>query len=61
MKIALNNRGIKRIISDDGNCIRCMFKKNKPHCTPAALDLCTTADVCYTLHLDKSKNSIFFI
>lgn len=61
MKIILNDCAIKRAISD-GTCAKCWwFKADKACCNPMLIDLCTTENICYTLHPYKFDDSIFLI
>ena len=61
MKIRFNNDSIKRIVSKDGSCTRCLFDDGTASCKLLLIDLCATKNICYTLHLSKFDDSIFSI
>ena len=60
MKIVLNNNVVRRVISNDSDCSRCVFRNNNPSCIPELVDFCTTNNN-YILHLGELANSIFLI
>jgi hypothetical protein len=62
MKIILNDYAVRRVVSNDGSCTGCIFKKDTPCCNPRLVNLCTTKDICYIfLRLSETTDSIFFI
>lgn len=61
MKIVLNNTVVRRVISNDGSCNRCVFRNNTSSCIPGLVNFCTTNNNCYILHLGGSVDSIFLI